>query len=136
MRLPLLNTTVLRWVAWGIVLFYALASGRGFLPGLCATLNAAERSCSAEDEVLANATRSCCSAPEPADAPGQGSKRPITPEESGCPFCHLVQTACETPTYPVMPDVATPTFAAPLSPVSPLPRDIVFADAPKRAPPC
>lgn len=96
------------FVSWFLVAFYLVASGRAFIPGICATQRAMDAQCAANSECTSiHALHSCCSMPAPTAPQGEkGSKRPVTPAESGCALCKLVSS--------VAPLSVTVTLDAPL----------------------
>lgn len=83
------------WLAsWFLVVFYLVASGRAFIPGICATQRAMDAQCAANSGTASiHALRSCCTLPARTVPDGEkGSKRPVTPAESGCALCKLVSS--------------------------------------------
>ncbi|MBX3176414.1 MAG: hypothetical protein KF886_03560 [Candidatus Hydrogenedentes bacterium] len=81
----------LRLAAWLLVVFYFVASGRAFLPGVCATQRALDAQ-NARDSGAPSmyAPRACCYLPLPE---GSESEAPLAPENSGCALCKLVSSA-------------------------------------------
>jgi len=80
-----------RILAVGFVLLYALASGRSFVPGMCATQSAVV-SGGASLSPLA-----CCA--RPASAPNHSNGSNTESPVPRCAFCQLVLAACTTTPY-------------------------------------
>ena len=125
-------------VAWFMVAFYVLASGRALVPGLCATQAAMDAQCAipAGGAVLSSASRGCCPAPpKPETCCPDGEKHPVTPEESHCAFCNLVIGLAEAPSGLVLPAPAPPKFADHVPLAFQVAQEVAKGAAPNRAPP-
>lgn len=128
------------FIAWFMVAFYVLASGRGLVPGLCATQAAMDAQCAVDGRValLSNPAAGCCPKPvEPApDAchPGD-NKRPITPEESHCAFCNLVIGLADAPIALALLSLPPPAYAESIPLESWVAQEVTRSNAPSRAPP-
>lgn len=126
------------WLAsWFLVALYLVASGRAFIPGICATQRAMDAQCAQDSGAPSiHALRSCCSVPAPAAHQGEkGSKRPVTPAESGCALCKLVSSVAPlsiTVALAMPPEAA---HASPQAQVAQLASAAVRGAAHKRGPP-
>jgi len=100
------------WLAaWLLVVFYLVASGRAFVPGICATQWAMDAR-QARDLAAPSlhAPRGCCILPRA----GSGeSKEPVVPENSGCALCKLVSTAAPLAATVHVPAPPAHEFATP-----------------------
>ena len=77
-------------LSWFLVTLYLVASGRAFIPGICATqraLDAQQVSDSGAPSI--HALRACCVFPRAKD---RESGVPVAPRESGCALCTLVSS--------------------------------------------
>ena len=99
------------WVAsWLLVALYLVASGRAFIPGICATQRAMDAQCAANsDGPSMHGLRACCALP--AGDEGE-SDAPIAPGNSGCALCKLVSSAAPLAATVYVPAPLEPAFAA------------------------
>lgn len=87
-----------RVTALFLLVFYAVAVFRAYVPGMCATLAAAQ-----EGAACASAARSCCSVPE---APVDDSGLTFVPgmaEHPDCALCKLMTTLAMASSPPLAP---------------------------------
>jgi len=123
-------------VAWFLVAFYVVASGRALLPGLCATQTAMDERCAlpANGAALSVSATVCC----PSQRPATGTptdEAPVTPAESKCPFCNLLLAKTDPPLGSAAADLRGPAHVAPLPFGGQVAQEAPFAAAPNRAPP-
>ena len=92
------RTAVVRMTAVFLLVFYAAAVFRAYVPGMCATLAAAQ-----EGAACASAARSCCSVPEaPADDSGLAFV-PGMADHPDCALCKLMTTLAMASGPPLTP---------------------------------
>ena len=130
-------TWIGRAFSWALVLFYLLAAGRAFVPGLCATQAAMDAQCGAPGETGARigAAIHCCPAPPEGPESGSDAPQPVTPAESGCAFCNLLIAPADGPQGLVLPAPAPPQFAGRIPLAMQWPGESPRSAAPNRAPP-
>ena len=100
------------WItSWLLVALYLVASGRAFIPGICATQRAMDAQCaSASDGSSMRALRACCVLPR---GESEESELPIAPGESGCALCKLVSSAAPLAATVYVPVPPNPEFLSP-----------------------
>lgn len=104
------------WLSsWFLVIFYLVASGRAFIPGICATQRALEAQCvETSGAPTMHALRACCVLPPAPSKEGKGgSHQPVTPDESGCALCKIVTTMAPLVATVVLPDPPRPEYNSP-----------------------
>jgi len=98
-------------LCWFLAALYLIASGRAFIPGICATQRALDAQQAREsDAPRMHALRPCCVLPPAKDGE---SGAPAAPRESGCALCKLVSSAAPLVTTVVLPVPPKPEFGAP-----------------------
>jgi len=90
-------------LALGLIAFYLLASARAFVPGMCATLVAAQAQLERDAGRATESRDACCSMPRAEHTREQDAPTPVSPVASGCPFCSLVQALAPLPAYVQLP---------------------------------
>lgn len=100
------------WVAsWLLVVLYLVASGRAFIPGICATQRALDAQCAAESNGTSmHALRACCALPPAKDGE---SDAPVAPGDSGCALCKLVSSVAPLAATVHLPAPPEPEFTCP-----------------------
>lgn len=117
-------------IARVLIIFYALASFRGLIPGLCGTLAAFD------DAESARAAASCCTmthCPPPGD--GEARFAPVAPAHAPCAFCHLVSALAPVQPAPMVETPHVPAESRLWSVTQARPHDIFAPGRPCRAPP-
>ena len=122
------------WVAsWLMVVLYLVASGRAFIPGICATQRALDAQCAAESsETSMHAIRACCVLPPTKDG---ASDTPVAPGESGCALCKLVSSVAPLAATVHVPVPPEPEFASPQARTAQRTGTLVVGAFQTRAPP-
>ncbi len=83
------NSHIFRGVALALLAFYGIATGRSLIPGLCASLAAAEGRANAES------THSCCNS-----VPLSSKTISVAPETyATCALCNLTESVSNTNVY-------------------------------------
>jgi hypothetical protein len=122
------------WVAsWLLVVLYLVASGRAFIPGICATQRALDAQCAADSgSPSIHALRACCVLPPTRDGE---SDAPVAPGDSGCALCKLVSSVAPLAATVHVPAPPEPEFAAPQARPAQLASALVASTFQTRAPP-
>ena len=98
-------------VAWLLVVFYLVASGRAFVPGICATQRAMDAQQARESGAPSiHALRACCVLPPSKDGE---SRVPVAPDDSGCALCKLVSSVAPLVVTVHVPPPPVHEYAAP-----------------------
>ncbi|MBL7647578.1 MAG: hypothetical protein JNK74_15435 [Candidatus Hydrogenedentes bacterium] len=122
------------WVAsWLLVVLYLVASGRAFIPGICATQRALDAQCAAASSGTSmHAIRACCAMPPAKDGE---SDAPVAPGDSGCALCKLVSSVAPLAATVHVPVPPEPKFTPPQTRSAQLDSALVDSIFQTRAPP-
>jgi len=120
-------------LCWFLVVLYLLASGRAFIPGICATQRSLDaRQVRESDGPRMHSIRLCCVLPPARDAEPDA---PSGPRESGCALCKLVGSPAPLAVRVILPVPPRPLHAVPQSAEAQRPGSNFACTFPTRAPP-
>jgi hypothetical protein len=120
-------------LCWFLAALYLIASGRAFIPGICATQRALDAQQAREsDSPRMHALRPCCVLPPAHDAE---SGAPAVPRESGCALCKLVSSPAPLAVKVILPVPPRPVYAVPQSAEAQRAGSHLARSFPTRAPP-
>lgn len=122
------------WLAsWLLVGLYLVASGRAFIPGICATQRAMDAQCAASsDGPSMQGLRACCAMPSGEDGE---SDTPVAPGDSGCALCKLVSSSAPLAATVFVPVPPEPEYGPPQTRIAQLSGTHLVGTTQDRAPP-